>query len=483
MVQFFKIASWDRLFILLGLYALMQIPFLLFGEVVQVPEILWIRLGERMADGWKLYANIADETGPIPALVYALLAKLNLADSQVLRYLGSGLILMQAFLLNRIGQRYLLFNDRHYLLALCYLIMSHVGPDAVSLSPALFSVTFLILAYGQIFKIIKDGAAADEAMYLGLLLGMATLCYQQSAIFILPFYLSALFFSGLRLNQYLLILVAMCLPVAGVYAFYLIGGGETDFWRCFLAPFRIGFLVSWTGWEFIFGFGGFLMLIALLGWVVANQNSRVNFQRLSYSIFFFGLIVSGLILVLGTIQTTSQVLFVVPHAAFFLGQYLQYARSGFARELMFLMVLVFMLTGFFAMANPKFGRQIMGHSLFLEEPPKGFVANFRNKSILLLSNDFRYYKYNKPATRFFKFYLSDIKPTDSQTYEGLIYWYQNLAENNPVLIYDPSGIIPPLAVRIPEFGKCYAASFYPGLYEKLPGKKFAKPQNNNLLSR
>lgn len=472
MVQFFKIASWDRLFILLGLYALMQAPFLLFGNVVQVPEILWIRLGERMADGWKLYVHIADETGPLPALAYALLAKLNLANFTILRYIGSGLILMQAFLLNGICQRYLLFNDRHYLVALCYLILCHTGPDSVSLSPVLFASTFLILAYGQIFKIIKDGAVADEAMYLGLQLGLATLCYQPTALFILPFYLSALFFSGLRLNHYLLILVAMCLPISGAYAFYLIGGGEADFWRCFFAPFRIGSFVSLTGWEFLFGFGGFLLLVALIGWVVANQNSRVNFQRLSFTVFFFGLIASGLTIFLGTLQTTSQLLLIVPQAAFFLGQYLQYARSGFARELLFLLVMLVMLGGFFGMANPQFGKQIMGHSLFLEDPPKGFVANFKSQPILLLSNDFRYYKYNRPATRYFKFYLSDIRPKDSQTFEGLIYWYQTLAEDNPKLIYDPQGLMPPLAVRIPEFGKCYKGLFYPGLYQRLPGKRF-----------
>lgn len=474
MVQYFKLGSWDRLIILLILFGIMQAPFLLFGDEIQVPELLWITLGKRLADGWRLYAHIADDTGPMAALVYAGLAKLGLANFHTLRYAGSALILVQAFWLNQMARRYQLMNDRNFLVAFFYLIFCHLGPDSVTLSPVSMAITFIIAVYSRLFKMIKVGATSDDAIVLGLALGCAVLCYQPSIIFLIPCYASALFFSGLRINQYLIILVAMLLPVAGVYTFFHVGGGEQDFWRCFMAHFRVGFLISWTGWDLVAGLSGILILVSLAGWVAANRSSRVNFQQIGLSVFFFGLVAAALEIFPGTTQSTYLLLFLVPHAAVFAALFMQFSRSVLVQEIYSLLLIIIFMGGFYGMANPSFGKQILGHSLFVEEPPKGFVANFKNKPILLLSNDFRYYKYNPPATRFFKFYLSDLGKNDSQTIEGLMYWYHCLAENAPAVIYDPEGFVPPLAVRIPEFGKCYRASFYPHLYESLPGRRFGK---------
>lgn len=475
MVQFFKIASWDRLILMVILFTLMQIPFLFFNHSVLVPELLWIRLGERMAEGWRLYAQIADETGPVPALIYALLGKINLLDFRILRGLGSGLILIQAFWLNQIAQRYQLFSERHYLVAWFYLILCHLGPDSLSLSPVLIGLTFLLAAYNKIFKIIRFGPAAEDVIGLGIWLGFLMLCYQPSLLYLLPFSLSALFFSGLRINQYLNILVGSLLPTAVVYLFYSMGGGEQEFFRYFLSPFQLGFSIAWVGWDLYLGLGLLLFLLALIGWVIANQNSRVNFQQTGFSVFFFGLIASAILAFFGTTRSPNLLLFLVPHSAFFLAQAAVYIRNKFLGELAFLILLLMVYGLFLGISNPLFGKKIFNHSLFAEEPPKGFRLNFKDKKLLLLSNDFRYYKYNKPATQWFKAYLCLPDPSYSQTMEGLMYWYQVLAEDPPDLIYDPAGMIPPLAVRIPEIGKVYKASFYPNLYER-KSRKFGQPQ-------
>jgi hypothetical protein len=472
MVQYFKLGSWDRFILLLLLYGLLQAPFLLFSQDILVPEILWIRLGERLADGWRLYAQILDETAPIPAMVYALLAKLGLLDHHILRYLASFLVLMQALWFNQMAHRFQLVTERNYLIAFFYLIFSHLGPDCFSLSPVLMANTFVLFAFSRFFKILKDGASSDDAMVLGLLLGLSVLCYQPAVLFILPIYLSALFFTGLKPNQYLLILVAMLLPLGGVYTFFTVGGGESEFWTCFLSPFRIRFLMSLIGWELSLGLGGILLLVSLAGWAAANQNSRINFQRLGFTVFFFSVIMAFLTIFLGTVQSTDQLLFLVPHAAFFMAQFMLYTKGVLMQEIYSLLVCALLVSGFYGMVDVTFGKQILGHRLYLDNPPKGFTANFQNRDIMVLDNDFRFYKYNKPATRFFRYYLADINPNASQTFEGLIFWYQCLAENPPRLIYDPHMLIPALAVRMPEFGRCYRATFYPNLYEVIPGRKF-----------
>jgi len=472
MIQYFKLGSWDRLILLIILFVIIQFHFCFLSQDILLPELLWLRLGQRLADGWMLYGHTLDETAPLSALVYAGIAKTRLTDFHIYRYLGSALILIQALWLNQICRRFVLFTDRNFLVAFFYIIFSHVGPDGVSLSPTIMAATCIIAGYGRIFKIIRFGPDNNDTMFMGLSIGLAVLFYQPSALFIFPFCLSAVFFSGMRLNQYFIVLVAMILPSAFVYTFFVLWGGTNEFWLCFLSPFRFGFLHSWVGWDLIFGFGGFLLLLSFAGWAVANNNSKVNFQLLGFSVFFFGLVVAALSVFVGAIQSTYQLFLLVPHAAFFMAQFVSYSRSILLQEILVLFIFLIMIGSFFGMADPTFGRQIFGHKLFVDEPPKGFVANFKNKNLLLLSNDFRYYKYNPPSTRFFKFYLSGLHNDLSQTHEGLIYWYECLEEDSPQLIYDPYGLVPALAVRIPEFGKCYRASFYPKLYEAIPGTRF-----------
>jgi len=483
MVQYFKLGSWDRLIVLLLLYGLIHAPFLWFSQDIMVPELAWIRLGERLASGWRLYAQVLDETGPVPAMVYALIAKTGFLSFPVLRYLAAVVVLLQALWLNSMVHRYQLVSDRNYLVAFFYIVFAHLGPDCLSLSPVLMANFFVIFALGRFFKLLKEGQNNDDAMVLGFWLGLAGLCYTPAWYFILPLYLSSIFFSGLRLNQYLIILVAMLLPFGFVYTFFLLGGGETEFLTCFLSPFRFRFFTSFVGWDLILGMGGLLLLVSLAGWAVANQNSKVNFQRLGFTVFFFNLVIAFLTIFTGSVQSTDQLIFLIPLAAFFMCQFMLFTKGFLLQEIYSLLVGILLVGGFYGMADPGFGKKILGHRLFVEEPPKGFVANFKGKDILVLDNDFRFYKYNRPATRFFKFYLSDVDARLSQTHEGLIFWYQCLAENPPQLIYDPRELIPALAVRIPEFGRCYRATFYPHLFEAIPNQRFGRGEKTDAHPR
>jgi len=474
MVQLFKIGSGERLLMLLAIFGLMQAPFLLFNDSILVQELLWIRLGERLADGWRLYAQAADDTAPIPAMMYGLLAKAGLHNFHMLRILGTALVLSQALWLNQMAFRYQLVADRNYLMAFFYIIFIHTGPDAVSLSPILISCSFILFSLGKLFKILKDGASSDDAMVMGIWLGLAFLSYQPALIFILPIYISALFFSGLRINHYFLIAAAAMLPLGLVYACFIYGGGSRDFSHCFFSQFRFQPFLNLSGLNIILIQAAVLLMVAIWGWAFSNQNSRVNFHRLGFNVFFFSTIAGFASLFLGSTRSTDQLLLLVPQAAYFMGQFVIHSRKKLFTELAGISLAAFFLFSFYRISNPNFGKQVLHLNLFAEEPPKGFSANFQGQRLLLLDNDFRYYLHNPAATRFFRHYLSGLDKQDSQTYEGLIYWYQCLAEDPPKIIYDPHGLIPNLALHIPEFTHCYRATFYPNLYQAIPGKVFGK---------
>jgi hypothetical protein len=474
MIQLFRIGSADRLLLLLGFYALLHLPYLIFNDHILVQELLRLRLGERLADGWRLYVQAADDTAPLPALLYGLLAKAGLCDFRFLRFFAALLIWYQAMWFNRMAVRYQLVSDRNYLIAFFYLIFIHCSADACSLSPALLGLTFFLYAFGHFFRILKDGANSEDAMLTGLWLGLAGICFQPFLILLIPVFLSAILFSGLRINDYFLILAASLLPSLCFYGFFLFQGGTDDFLSCFLAGFQLTPSLSFIHPGLLLSIASVLLFLSLAAWVFANQNSRVNLQRLGFNVFFFSSLTAFGAVFIGSVRMGESLLLLVPATAFFCAQFTLLSRRMLLNELAGLIIILLFATAFYQQSQPQGALAAYNRDLFLKEPPKGFVVNFRSKSILLLSNDFRFYTGNKAATRFFRYYQSGLRKEMTNTYEGLIYLYQCLEEDPPAIIYDPSGYMDRVAVHMPEFRRCYRSSFYPGLYERVPGAIFGR---------
>lgn len=472
MIQLFKVGSPERLVMLLVLFVFAQGPFLLWHDQPLIQEILRQRLGERLADGWRLYAQISDETGPVPAMLYALLSKAGLMHFKAQRILASVLLWQQAIWFNQMARRHQIVSDRNFLFAFFYLLFAHVSVDAISLSPALLSCSFLLGAFGVLFRILKDGTNPDDAMRMGLWLGFAFISFQPSLVFLLPFFLAALLFSGLRLNHYLIAIAATILPAFAVYVFCLYSGSKAEFLFCFLAPFRIQPLYSLLSFQQVLIPALIMTSLAVFGWIYSNQNSRVNFHRLGFNVFFFASIAGFLSIFLGSIRTGEGLLMLLIPAAGLMAQFNIHCRKKWLSEAIGLFLVALFMGGYYFSFSE--AKRLGTDLLFSGEPPKGFSANFSGKSLLLLSNDFRYYTKNQPATRFFRHYMSNLKKDYSETYQGLIFWHQCLMEDPPELIYDPAGFIPELASRMPEFGRCYRMTFYPDLYQAVPGTTFGK---------
>lgn len=472
MIQLFKIGSADRLVMLLGFFLLLHLPYLIFNDQMLVQELLRIRLGERLADGWRLYAQVLDETAPLSALLYAGFAKIGMAGFRIFRLTAAILIWFQALWLNRMALRFNLVQDRNYLIALFYLILVHSSADSAILSPVLIGLCFFLPALGKLFRILRDGASADDAMMLGLWIGLAAACHQTFLIFLLPVIISALLFSSLRLNQYLILVAACLLPFLFFYTAYLYQGGVNEFLHCMKAGFQLRPSLQLCSMKMLLLSGGILFVICIAGWMVASRHSRVNSHRIGLIVFLFSAIAASLNLFTGTIQSTEKILFLLPMAAFLLAQLSLQNRTTWINELLGIVFFLLITTGFYQQTNSTGPWRHWNEELFMKEPPKGFTANFSGKKLLLLSNDFRYYRQNPTATRFFKFYMSHLNREYAKTYQGLIYWYQCLGEDPPEIIYDPDGIMNEIALRIPEFRECYQIGFYPVLYEAVPGKRF-----------
>jgi hypothetical protein len=474
MLQIFKVGTPDRLLFLLVLFGLFQIPYLLYSDHILVAELLRIRLGERLADGWRMYAQIADDTAPISAMVYGLMAKAGFANYKFLRCAGAALIWFQALWFNQMAFRYQMMSEKNFLIAFLYIVLVHCGADTISISPVLIGLSFLLFAFEKLFHILKEGVNNDDVMLCGLWLGMAVASSQPFVVFIIPVFLAAFLFTSMRLNHYFTIAAACLLPSGFVYTFFLYTGGSADYLFCFMKGFTLSPRLRLVDLSFGLSAGFILLLLAISGWFFSNQHSRINFHRVGLNVFFFSSIAALGGLFIGAVRCTENLLLLVPMASFLLAQMFILSRKQLYSELTALIIIALCITGFYQQTNPGGRLSKWNADLFVKEPPKGFMAGFGGKSILNLSDDVRFFAFNKPATRFFRHYLSNLKADDSKTYQGLIYWHQCLSEDPPALIYDPGNFASGLMRHMPEFSRCYQNSKYPGLYVAIPGRTFGQ---------
>ena len=100
MVGFFQRYSLLRLFIVFVILIGIRIGASYFGIFQLIPEMKWLLVAERMANGNQLYNTVNTTLEPLSALVYYLIHLIFGKSSTVLFYLSASLVFFQAFLLN-----------------------------------------------------------------------------------------------------------------------------------------------------------------------------------------------------------------------------------------------------------------------------------------------------------------------------------------------------------------------------------------------
>ena len=69
MIRFFNSAFVTRPIFLLLLFVAINLPLVLIGVPVTLPELKFMVLGERLQEGAAMYRDVFDTTGPLAAMV------------------------------------------------------------------------------------------------------------------------------------------------------------------------------------------------------------------------------------------------------------------------------------------------------------------------------------------------------------------------------------------------------------------------------
>ncbi|MBA4299206.1 MAG: hypothetical protein C0433_03720 [Cyclobacterium sp.] len=460
MLSFFKVNDPFRLIgvaIYLILLAIVMLGF--FSFPLTQPQLIYMVLGERLSDGFFLYQDIIDDTGPLSAGFFTFIDFLFGRNQFAYELIGRMLVLFQIIYWNTVLIRYRVFEENTYLPAIIMAALFHLSFDMATLSPALLGSTFLVLAIGQLFsQTVLQKETSESTLLIGIYGGIATGFHLNFGIFLPYMIFMGIAISGFSIRQLLLSLIGFFLPILLVMMFYFWNNGLTEafqIWPLIFTYEKYNYqsLVIWAV------LGAFPLILALVGYFYSAvlRGSTINQQKQRQMIILW-MVFSLAEFFLIKRQATYQLLIFIPGLTFLITQFFLNTSKSLIGKLAFLILL--------------FGLPIAGWWFWQQELKSESTYFVRSKAdyqinpgekIMVMSKDSSPYLENPLGGPFLNYNLTKAFLESEKTLEQKAKIFQNLTSQKPQVVIDPSGMFKNLLNELPALKSLYTET-HPGVF-------------------
>lgn len=426
------------------------------------PELIWMLAGERLAEGYHMYKDVVDDTGPLSSGTYWIIHLIFGRSLAAFRVLAALVILFQVIYINSLFIKYKSFEENTYLPAAIMVVLFHLSYDFLTLSPALMGSTFILLALGQLFsQTVLQEEGSDSVLLVGVFGGIAA-CFHFPLVVFLPFLVvSGIIVSGFTFNQFVLALVGYFLPIilCGLYYFWIDALPEFIF-EYFLAT-RIVEAYQHVRLEDTISLFALPVSLALIGYFVGLwfKQITVNQQKQRQLIFIFLFFAVGSVFLTNR-RTPYQLIILLPALTYFINQIFIYLTQKKVLQLfVFIFFLGVPLVGFNWYLNLNNSGKFDSYAIVYQEKHQMAYG----KKILVLGDDIAYYKEASLGTSYLNTKLSNRILKDFDDFADMAAVYQQFISEKPDVIFDQEGVFASLIKRVPLLGDLYKKES-PGIY-------------------
>ncbi|SMD41964.1 hypothetical protein SAMN00777080_0500 [Aquiflexum balticum DSM 16537] len=449
LLSFFRINDPSRLLVIIALLLLLSSVYIWVLDIPLLqPEMIWLLLGERMADGKHMYIDIIDDTGPLSSGIYWVCYLIFGKSVMSYKLLSLLVIIFQIVYINNLYIRYKSFEENTYIPALVMVILFHLSFDMITLSPALMGSTFIVLAFGQLFsQTVLQKEGSDSILLVGIFGGIAA-CFHFPLITFLPFLLVAgIVVSGFSFRQLILAIVSYALPLTFCALYYFWIDGLPAFLNQFIISPRLiesYAHVTYRDLAILFSLPLFFTTLGFfVGLIVKSQT--VNQQKqLQLTLIFLIFAVGSLLLT--NRRTPYQFIVIIPGLAYFITFLFVAFKKGVPIKVLSLLFV--------------FGIPMMGYSWIFLQTNSGNISTYavsvteehtvsEGKKILVLGEDLGYYQKASLATPYLHYRLSKIHLEKNYGLEKTAEIFQNFQKEKPDLIVDEEEIFRGILEKMP----------------------------------
>lgn len=455
MIRFFNVNDPYRLLVVLffmvagGYFAHREL------NLITIPELKGLLIGQAQADGGTMYSEIRDSTPPLAALGHRLMFSLA-GKSLALRHaITVAVFFFQAAFFGFMLIRNRAFDQPGYLPSLLFAALLFYSVDSIAFTREVWASTILLLALDRILRQIQfRDQQASHLNSLGILIGLSTLFDFTYLVFFPAILLILIITSRMDGGRVLLYTVGFLFPHVVLMTWYFIQGNLPELLSDFyLVNFRfttqsyfsMASLLTLSALPFLFMLFGFLK-----GRGSISQTRYQSQIALIMGIWF----VTGLIETWLTRQRSAQVLVIcIPPVAYFIHAYLiRIRRNWIARLMAWILVIGVPFIGISAIRgnvpNVDYG------SSFVEQGDQRYTG----KTLLVLSNDIRLYQNGAVCPQFPDWELARPIFQQPRYYENMVILDRTFRKNPPDVIIDPENLMPEIFRLLPETGRRYVRS-------------------------
>lgn len=432
----------------------------LFPFPITEPLLQWMVLGERLGEGFYLYKDVVDDTGPLSSAFFLGMDFLFGRSPLAYAILGRVLIIIQLTYWNFTLIRYRVFDENTYLPAIIMAALFHFSFDMLTLSPALLGSTFLILALSQLFsQTVLQKETSESTLLIGIYGGIATGFHLNFGL-ILPYMIfTGLLISGFSFRQLILAIVGFFLPILLILVFYFWNDSLQDA----LEILPLVFIYDGFSYQSIYSWlilGAFPILLALFGYFMGTfqRGSTINQQK-QRQIIITWMLFGALVFFFVKKQAGFELLIFLPGFTYLITQFFLYVKRSWIGGIAF-MALVFGLPlgGLFFWKSQAQSNE----AYFVSTNPN---HSTQNRKIMVLGPEMDLYLENQLGGPFLNYHLSQAYIEKEKDLEGKSRLYSKVFLQKPELIFDSEGQFKKLLLEFPALQSIYSETS-PGVFEK-----------------
>ena len=196
MLSFFKINDPNRLIIIFLVLLFLKGLLAFQGLSITLFELKWLLLGQRSAEGFFMYEEIFDYTGPLSVFSYRIIDQIFGKSQHAHHIISTFWLFLNAIIFNSSLKKNKIFNEYNNLPALFFVLCAVAIPDFMVLSPQIMSLPFLLTGLGKVLDRIANETTDILFLSAGINVGIATLFYPPAIIYFFIFLISFFLFSS-----------------------------------------------------------------------------------------------------------------------------------------------------------------------------------------------------------------------------------------------------------------------------------------------
>ena len=447
MLNFFKINDPNRLIIIFLVLLFLKGLLAFQGLSITLFELKWLLLGQRSAEGFFMYEEIFDYTGPLSVFSYRIIDQIFGKSQHAHHIISTFWLFLNAIIFNGSLKKNKIFNENNNLPALFFVLCAVAIPDFMVLSPQIMSLPFLLIGLSKVLDRIANETTDILFLSAGTNVGIATLFYPPAITYFFIFLISFFLFSSSKLRRIGLYFNGFLIPLVLISCFFYWNDNGSNAWRALVNRGLFGQEINYLNEiknYYSFRIPIFTGLVAMV--ITLFSSYFTSFQNKTAQMMLLMVVGASIVIWLDIETSPVQMLYFVPSLTFFLVHLMLMLSKGWIKRLVPLIIVgVLILAPYLSYDQLNMGGMMV----------KKGTDRFTKMRIMLLSDNLSILHGQELASPFLDAQLSKEKIASLNDSVSAQILLKIIKQAPPSVIIDDWMLIPKIFSALPELSKEY----------------------------